>query len=82
MFERDGEDPDQEIRNPEIDLSFCVEMQTLEQRDIRRDADSERGQENMPPEDPGELETRERDRVKRHSDLTRCLRVPSARNAA
>jgi hypothetical protein len=38
MFERDGEDPDPEIRNPEIDLSFCVEMQTLEQRDIRRDA--------------------------------------------
>jgi len=36
-------------------------MQSFEQRDIRRGADSERRQEDMPSDDPGELEAREKD---------------------
>src|SRR4029077_12046772 len=64
--ERDGEDPDPEIGDPEIDLAPGREMQPLEHCDIGGSTHRERGEQDMPCDNPGELYARQNEEIWPH----------------
>ena len=55
--ERDREDPNPEVRDLEIDRAPGEEMQPFEQGDVRGGADGKRRQQDVPADDPGELDS-------------------------
>ncbi len=65
--ERHGENLDPEGRDAEIDLAPGREMQALEDGDERGKPDREGRQQEMPRDDPGELEPRQQKRIESHS---------------
>ncbi len=64
--ERDSEDPDPEIRDPEIDRASGRQMQPLEHCDIGGSTQRERRQQDMPRDDPGELNARQNEGICTH----------------
>ena len=64
--EGDREDPNPEIRDAQVHRACGSEMQSFEQGDVGCGADGEGRQQDVPPDDPSELDSRKKERIERH----------------
>ena len=73
--ERDRENLDPERRQPEVDLAAGREMRAFENGYEGRQPDRESGKQDMPTNDPAELDAGENDRIQMHGrSLRLCAR--------
>ena len=67
--ERDREDPNPEVPDPEVDSVSGSEMQPFQQGDVGWGADGKRRQQDVPADHPGELDSRKKERIGRHRNI-------------
>ena len=57
------------MRDAQIDLAPGEEVQAFEHRDVGGEPDRERRQQDVPGDDPGELQARQEDRIEFHDAI-------------